>query len=150
MRRILFTTLLALALPALAAAQDHGFGLGVLLGEPTGISGKYWLTHQSAIDGAAAWSFRHDGYFIIHSDYLWHFLDAIETTQHLSPYIGIGGRLGGKSGRAVLGVRMAAGLDFWPNNAPIDVFLEIVPILDLTPATELSANGGIGVRFFFD
>ena len=28
------------------------FGIGVVLGEPTGISGKYWLSEKTAIDGA--------------------------------------------------------------------------------------------------
>ncbi len=41
------------------------------------------------------------------------------------------------------------GLPLWPHNSPIDVFLEIAPIVDLAPATELSVNGGIGIRFYF-
>jgi hypothetical protein len=28
------------------------FGIGLMLGEPTGFNGKYWLTRRTAIDGA--------------------------------------------------------------------------------------------------
>ncbi|MFO7933616.1 MAG: hypothetical protein R6U78_06005 [Bacteroidales bacterium] len=34
-------------------------------------------------------------------------------------------------------------------SAPIDIFLEVVPTLELLPATGISFEGGIGARFFF-
>jgi hypothetical protein len=36
-------------------AQADGFGVGIILGEPTGLSGKYWLTEKTAVDAAVAW-----------------------------------------------------------------------------------------------
>ena len=33
-------------------AQNRGFGLGIIVGEPTGISGKLWIEDRKAIDGA--------------------------------------------------------------------------------------------------
>ena len=131
-----------------AGAQTTGFGLGVILGEPSGISGKSWLNQRSAIDGGLSWSFRGDGSFHIHADYLWHFHDAVESTERFVPYVGIGGRLATTSD-AVIGVRIPVGLLWWPKGAPVDVFVEIVPILDLAPATEFHGNGGIGARYYF-
>src|SRR6185503_18546567 len=86
---------------AFAAAQSGAhrpegngvFGLGLILGEPTGISGKYWIRHDRAIDGTLSFSFN--DYFLIQSDYLFHFHGLFGTresfTQHLEPYLGLGG-----------------------------------------------------------
>ena len=53
-------------------AQDSGFGLGIIVGEPTGISAKLWTTENTALDAALAWSFAGDGFLRLHSDLLWH------------------------------------------------------------------------------
>ena len=53
---VVLLILAAILLCGTASAQDSGFGLGVILGEPTGISGKLWLGGKTAIDGATAWS----------------------------------------------------------------------------------------------
>ncbi len=132
-----------------AAAQDRGFGLGVILGEPTGVSAKYWVGSRNAVDGGLAWSFRHSGFFHVHADYLWHIPLKLESVERLNFYVGIGGRLGFGSGSTLVGARIPVGLVYWPSSVPLDVFLEVAPVLDLAPATEFSGNGGIGVRFFF-
>jgi hypothetical protein len=31
-------------------AQDHGFGLGLIFGEPTGLSAKLWTSKDNALD----------------------------------------------------------------------------------------------------
>jgi hypothetical protein len=49
-----------------------------------------------------------------------------------------------------LGVRFDVGLVWIPRNAPIDVFIELAPILDIIPETSFAMNGGIGVRYFFN
>ncbi len=131
-------------------AQDRGFGLGVVLGEPTGLSGKYWLDDRSAVDGALAWSFYRGSSFHLHIDYLMHSRNAFETQEPLLLYYGVGGRL--KSGDKIdtqLGVRGVIGIDYLVRTAPIDIFLEVSPILNLTPTTDLLFNAGIGARFFF-
>lgn len=132
-----------------AAAQDRGFGLGVILGEPTGVSVKGWISSQSAFDAAFAWSFRRDGFLHMHADYLWHFQDIVNTSQRVNPYIGIGGRIAARDGSAVVGARIPFGIAWIPSDSPVDIFLEIAPIIDLTPDTEINANGGLGIRFYF-
>jgi len=39
-------------------AQSNGFGLGVILGEPTGISAKYWTSSSTAFDFIVGYSFE--------------------------------------------------------------------------------------------
>jgi hypothetical protein len=84
--------------------QDKGFGLGIIAGEPTGISAKQWLSQRTALDLGLAWSFRHSGYFHVHADYLWHFPDAIRAQERLVLYAGLGGRFGAVSHDALFGV----------------------------------------------
>lgn len=140
----------AALLPASSSAQDRGFGLGVIFGQPTGLSGKLWLSPaDNAVDFAAAWSFGEGGYFSAHATYLWHFPHAINASERFVPYVGPGVRFGAKKNDASLGVRIAGGIAWWPRGAPVDVFLELAPVLNLIPATTFDMAGGVGARYYF-
>jgi len=143
------------------ARADDGFGLGVILGEPTGISVKKWISHDNAIDAAAAWSFSENDSFQIHADYLIHNFDVLKSAVpegRLPVYFGIGGRIKLQNNDnlnrrndhdALLGVRIPFGISYLFAKAPVDVFAEIVPVLDLIPGTDFDINGAIGARFYF-
>lgn len=150
MRRLLLLFLLAGACSALRAQQD-GFGLGLIIGEPTGVSFKTFVAERRAIDGALAWSFRHDGSFHLHVDHLWHNFDLIHPGKGRMPlYYGVGGRLTAPSNDDLnLGVRVPVGLAYMFDGAPVDVFLEIVPILELVPSSDVTFNAALGGRFYF-
>lgn len=136
-----------------ALAQNHSTGLGVILGEPTGISFKHWLTTSTALDAGLAWAFSNTDALHIHADYLIHMYDWIQSSDafasRLNVYLGVGGRAKFETDSRI-GARGAMGLDYFFKGAPLDAFLEIAPILDLTPATDFSLNGGLGVRYFFE
>ncbi len=139
--------LLAAGLPA--AAQDRGFGLGLILGEPTGVSLKSWTGRRTAIDAAAAWSFDRDGSLHLHMDYLIHDFDLIRTrTGRLPVYYGIGGRLRLED-KTRIGVRIPVGMCYIFDDAPFDIFLELGPVFDVVPRTELTVSGFIGFRYYF-
>ena len=150
MKKIIIICAVALiAIPQITLAQDSGFGLGIIVGDPTGLSGKYWLGNNSAIDGAAAWSFGGDGALHLHADYLLHNFSLITIPKGKLPlYYGIGGRIK-FSDDARVSVRIPVGLDYMLEGAPLDLFLEIVPMLDLVPDTDFSLNAGLGIRYFF-
>jgi len=146
---------------AMAAANVHaidGLGVGVIVGEPTGLSLKYWLDDEHAVDGAAAWSFwDHDG-FQIHADYLWHNFDLIDPgslSGKLPVYYGVGARLKLEDderrhdGDTVFGIRVPLGISYLFADAPFDLFAEVVPVLDLSPDVDLDINLAIGVRVYF-
>lgn len=132
----------------LAYAQS-GFGVGVILGEPTGISFKLWAEKNSALDGAVSWSFTKESSFHLHADFFLHNFNIFKVEKGKLPiYYGIGGRVKLVKDTRV-GVRIPIGIEYIFQNVPIDVFLEIVPLLDLIPGTEFGINGGIGIRYFF-
>ena len=152
MQRYYFIAILLLILLAATTspAQNKGFGIGIIIGEPTGISAKNWLSGRTAVDGAIAWSFVKESSFHVHGDFLLHSFDAIETKEPFYFYYGVGGRIkASKKDPSRVGVRGVAGVGYMLQAAPVDFFLEIAPIFDLTPATEISINAGIGGRYFF-
>jgi hypothetical protein len=149
MKKIFLIAFIIISIPAYA--QERGFGIGLIVGEPTGISLKTWTSSTTAIDGGMAWSFHRETALHIHADYLWHSFDLIKTQERIPVYYGVGGRIRfGNKVDSGIGVRGVVGLNFFLKQAPIDFFLELAPILDLIPETSLSMNGGIGVRYFFE
>lgn len=163
MKHILILTLLLLAGPASAR-----FGLGVMVGEPTGLNAKFGLEGNRALDAGLAWSLQDDKDMHLHVDYLFHNHSALKGSGlkgKLALYYGIGGRLqlrddnnnnGNNNnddehdGDDRIGVRIPLGISWAPSGTPIDVFLELAPIVDLVPDTDMDINGGLGIRFWFD
>ncbi len=147
---LLSICLLTLAGQNSSGQEQRGFGLGIILGEPTGISMKGWLSNANAIDAGVAWSFRRETSLHVHADYLWHSFNVFSTKEEIPLYYGIGGRIKvGRNEDTRLGARVVVGVDFLLHDAPLDFFLEVAPILDLTPSTELNGNAGFGARYWF-
>lgn len=132
-------------------SQDKGFGLGVMIGEPTGFSGKYWLSQNNALDFGLAYSFiKPRAAFSLHTDYLFHsksiFLDPI----HFSTYYGFGVRIHfSNNEKSILGARGVAGLLWMNRAAPFDIFLEFAPVFNLFPETSLHLDCALGARYYF-
>src|SRR6056297_121273 len=120
--------------------------LGVILGEPTGISFKTWQSDRTAIDAALAWSFGDNGSVHLHADYLRHnWLDVDRGS--LAFYYGLGGRVKFADDSRV-GARIPVGLQYLFPDTRLSMFFEVTPTLDLIPETSFGVNGGIGVRIF--
>ena len=123
----------------------------MILGEPTGLSLKVWVARSTAFDAAAAWSLRGRNSLHLHADYLRHNFGLFTVqTGRLPLYYGIGGRVSFRDDDDHrVGFRIPVGIDYLFANAPLDVFLEVVPLLDLVPETDVDINGGAGIRYFF-
>lgn len=126
------------------------FELGVIVGEPTGISVKMWFDRNAAFDGAVSWSLKDkDEDLHLHADFLWHNYSLIDDPSGLLPvYYGIGGRII-LANDTRLGARVPLGISWLLGGAPLDLFIEAAVILDIIPETEFDMNGGIGIRFIF-
>ena len=165
MRKTVLLLVLLLAFASMALAQrrptspqrysgpqmSRPTGLGMMIGEPTGISFKHWVSRRNAFDAGFAWSFAGRGDELhLHADYLWHtpLRSSDPAVRRTDFYIGIGGRARFEND-ARIGARVPLGLVHFIKDTPLDLFIEIAPIMDLAPETELSANGGLGLRNFF-
>ena len=156
MKRLFWALSLALLAAASPARAQEGLGLGIIVGEPTGLSLKNWLTGSTAFDLALAWSFADEGSFHIHGDYLIHKYDLFKVDKGKLPlYYGVGARVRARNGGpgenddVNLGIRIPVGLSYLFQNDPFDLFLEVVPILDLTPETDVTLNASLGGRYYF-
>ena len=138
-----------------SVAQERKFGLGLIIGEPTGISAKLWTSNENAFDFGLGWTtFNNQNYpgsrVHFHMDYLWHSFDAIHATERFPIYYGVGGRMNSGAGyESALAIRGVVGIAWMPRRTPIDIFLEVVPSLELTPSSRFALDAAIGIRYFF-
>jgi hypothetical protein len=164
--------LTAAARPAHATDVGYGrkFGLGVVLGDPAGISAKYWLGATNALDFALGFvDYGPYNYYCpnnpnqrcfgaynpnISADYLWQ-SKLVRSTAQLDWYIGLGGRAyfwGDYSYRYGfdLAARAPIGLALMFNNpSALEVFVELVPQLHLVQSFGFDPSGGLGARYYF-
>jgi hypothetical protein len=147
-RTLLVTGLIVLVLATSAVAGN--VGLGVMIGEPTGVSLKVWSNSHTAFDAAAGWSLGHEEWIYVHGDYLWHRYELDVEEGSLPFYFGIGARVLLHDGDdSKVGIRLPLGLDYVFENHRFDIFIEVAPIIDLAPDTEFDVGGGVGARYYF-
>jgi hypothetical protein len=151
MKKSIIVLLLGIVvLPLTLKAQDSGFGLGIILGEPTGISFKNWVGSRAAFDVAVAWSFEGEGAIHIHADYLFHNFRLFNIEKgNLVLYYGIGARVKTVD-KTQVGVRIPIGLSYLFERDPVEIFFELGPIMNFTPKTTFRMTTGVGVRYYFD
>jgi hypothetical protein len=164
-------TVIAIAIAAVAAsastaaADERGdtkgtFGIGLVIGEPTGVCAKLYLKDDQAIQGAIGSAFVAGG-IQAHADYVWHPWILEERDSFTLPvYLGPGLRVidydKGRGGNSyvALGVRVVGGIMFDFRNVPLDAFLEVAGVGEYGfSSTEggfgLALNAGAGVRYYF-
>lgn len=153
MKKVLSATLLTLILAMgagnlYAQQAGEGLGIGVMIGEPTGLSFKSWTGGGNAFDLGIAWSVGRYDALHLHADYLWHnsFSDVDEGA--LMYYVGLGGRMVFDDDDARVGLRVPFGITYLFEEAPVDIFLEVAPVMDLVPSTDFDMTGAAGVRLY--
>jgi hypothetical protein len=140
----------------MAGAEPSGVGLGLIMGEPTGLSLKVWTGNHVALDAGLGYSWWRYGQSLqVHGDVLWHTSSLIQLEDGFLPlYIGIGARVkladephNYPDLRA--GVRIPFGLEYVFVRVPVGLFFELVPVIDLTPESDWGGNSAIGFRYYF-
>lgn len=165
-RRLAALALAALVTGGAASAQAEeekgAFGLGILVGEPTGVSGKLYLTDDQAIAAGVGGAVVVRG-IQVHADYLVHpwILESTDTFV-LPAYIGPGLRAlshdrgSGLDDAFHVGPRGTIGLLFDFRQVPLDVFVEVAGIFEYRASSDgdhrgfgFDLNAGAGVRYYF-
>jgi hypothetical protein len=145
---------------------DKGFGVGVMVGAPTGLSAKYHLTAPLAIAGGIGFSDEwrgHDDGVHLHMDVLWHPVTLLTNpTMALPLYIGVGGRIldhdrryWDNDGRFYyygdddthVGIRAPFGLVMDFQRIPLDVFFELALVMDVIVSDDDICYDGGGRAF---
>jgi hypothetical protein len=151
MRKLLIATALAasIACPLSAQAGPSAglLGLGVLLGDPTAGTAKYWFDDRQAVVAGIGVSQN----LLLYSDYVFHGWELLPQSKRgrLAAYAAIGGRLEFMD-ETDFGIRLLPGLSYWPNfKRPVEFFLEVGPVIRLTNGTRVRVDGGVGLRVYF-
>lgn len=170
MRYLIFATMgiFLLVAPRVALAQarpgNAGFGAGIILGEPTGLSAKYFFDPHWALDVDLAFSFIDEAVYPT-VDGLYHFGSLTSGSTWVRPYIGGGAMMRADNGDEEddddrrrdrdndedsfsAGLRFTAGVSilFTP---PIEIFADISPGTWIVPETEFELAAGLGARYYF-
>lgn len=128
------------------SAQD--LGLGTELGQPMGVTAKYWLNSTLAVDAAMGYHFNSN--FDMHSDVLWHTFSSFGLTDGRMPfYAGLGGRvLFGNDSQ--FGIRLPFGASYLPSTDPLELFVELAPVVQVAPSLGVDIDGIVGVRLYIN
>jgi hypothetical protein len=129
-----------------AFGQPKEYGLGLVIIEPTGLTGKVWLSRQAALDAAIGWSAKGDHFLQIHVDYLFyrHSFHS-DSRVDFSLYIGAGGKIIFQDYDNAW-LRFPLGIDFLAKNGPLNIFFEVIPTFNFS---KLDLLGAIGIRYTF-
>jgi hypothetical protein len=158
------TVIFALANSASAQGPEgRNFGFGLVLGDPTGGTIKYWTASAQALVASIGGDYF--GSTRLDIDYHWHFNAFRSSVVKL--YAGPGIAFGFGSGRSFLwykkgheyyfirddgstgiGARILLGLNIIPRNTPIELYLEAGPLIGLSPAFGTSMDVAVGIRFY--
>jgi hypothetical protein len=166
-RILLFVLVLVPASGWAQGPQGKPFGLGLTLGDPTGISGKYWFSRVHTVDFALGWGFFPYNGAALYGDYLY---NALNILPHGGPgfdllfYLGVGGKIGAWNHHwddanhhhydeygFGLGLRIPFGITMLFSKAPFDLFLELVPCIEFIGPDPVwfDFDFAFGGRFYF-
>lgn len=124
------------------------FEFGAMVGDPVGVSTKWWYDTRSAFDLTVGWTFPNNGRLSINFDYLLHLFRIKYANGELPFYTGIGLILRVKD-ESFWGARIPIGATYLLLKAPLSFFGEVAPHVEIIPETEWGADGGIGIRLTF-
>jgi hypothetical protein len=143
---LILAYLLATSVTPLRAQEAGDIGAGVIIGNVTGGTAKFWINNNWALDAGVGLSRD----LILYGDYLWHSWAARPqpTAGKLPLYLGLGGQLRASSPNE-FGLRTVAGIGYWLPRNPIEFFLEIVPVFSLHHRGGIDVNAGVGLRYYF-
>ncbi|HAM39444.1 MAG TPA: hypothetical protein DCP53_08655 [Elusimicrobia bacterium] len=149
MKKLLIRTIfLMLVLYTSSQAQgieSRKFGIGFMIGSPTGISLKYWLNEVNALTGGI--SLENKGGIQI--NYLWHSFEAIRVTDGRLPiHYGFGAQ-SQFDDHTILGLRGVVGLTYIFERSPFDIFCELAPLLEIGNDAEFRLTASAGARYYF-
>lgn len=145
-----------------AQAQTTGVGLGGQIGvsngaaDPVGLSLKAWTSDRQAFQAATSFAIRDDfagpSFWILQGDYLFHDFEQVSVGDGLMAlYVGPGLQLTFVEDRDTdIALRAPLGVSYMLGNAPIDVFAEVAPTLQVAQDSALRFDGAIGFRYFFE
>lgn len=134
------------------------FGLGLIFGEPTGVSARLYVKDDQAVQAAIGLAFIGAGIHG-HVDYVFHpYILATRSSFVLPVYIGPGVRAiqyrdGREANYFAFGARGVVGILFDFTKIPLDAFVEVAGVIEYRTRDGDHFGGainvGAGARYYF-
>ena len=140
--------------------QGKGFGFGIMIGDPTGVTLKLWTQRGNAFVFDLGSSYF--GSPRLDVDYLWHFNAFHSSIVNL--YAGPGAVIGFGTGHGFfykekngfyvrtegsgLGVRGVLGVNIIPRETPLEIFFGVGLLVGLSPDFGSAVDAALGLRFY--
>jgi hypothetical protein len=143
-----YLTLIIVLLFLVPQAHAKGVGVGLMLGETTGVTAKS-PQGDTALDAGLGWSVGGSNPLQLHGDHLWIVPGAMyyKESTALDLHFGIGGRM--KFDDEInLGARFPIGLSSQLGEGRSEFFGEVAPIIDILPDLDVEGHVMVGVRFY--
>jgi hypothetical protein len=151
MRKLLLTTVVfGLVVAARPTPAHADFGLGLFLGEPTGVDFKVGIGNRSGLDivlGFTTLRDGRDGYG--HLTYLVTPLVAQGNAVTVPLRVGIGAALFGTSNNLDVAVRAPFEIALRLRRTPLEFYGELALELIFIDPLDLHIQGGLGFRVYF-
>jgi hypothetical protein len=144
-----------LALGSTASATEIGsertLGGGLVLGYPSGLSGKAYLGDVHAVDAQlASWGF---GFNVVyaHASWLYEPVELLQNDLFSMPlHVGAGPMLLLGAGGVSAGLRVPVGVDINLHDVPVQIFVDAAVAATIVPGVRLGwGGGGVGARYYF-
>jgi len=154
LKNIYVAALLFLTVSLIPAYAQHGeIGIGLLVGAPTGVTGKCLLNDgENAVQAFLGGGF---GGITIGGDYLYYSnaFDHPDFPFYVGPgaFVGpsaLGGPKYDRAGTLGLGVRGVFGVSYFFPTKPFEISFELGPVLYLSPVVDMGIGGGLAFRFY--
>ena len=158
-RRVVAALAIAGICIGVAIARPQGIGLGLMGGNPSGLSLKAWTGPSVALDAGLGYTLWYGQALSFHGDVLWHTKSLLQSSDDgfLPLYIGVGARVVMGDNHDYpnmrIGLRVPFGLEYVFASVPIGLFVEVVPTFDVTGVPRsrslFGPQGSIGFRYYF-
>jgi hypothetical protein len=136
-----------------SSAQAGPAGLGLILGDTTGVSFKYYMSKHTAFDLALGSPL---GYYVypgisVHGDLMW--TDMVTPVEEGRWMYYLGGGLGMASGQDMrngeVDLRILTGMEYFFHRSKFAIFGELTPCVVFNYSPALSLHAALGGRFYF-
>lgn len=132
--------------------RQQVLSIGPMVGEPLGVTLRLFNERRTdfAWEAGLGWSQAGQDGLQFHAQHQWHLVEWENTIKGIGTfYLGLGGRVKAVEGTR-LGVRGSIGINYAApkRGRRWEAFLEVAPILDVTPDTHAFVNAFTGIRWF--
>ena len=137
-------------------AGSLGIGAHIGGGYNNGVSAKYWIDQENAIDAALSFASGDYEYTYFHADYLVHRFGLVNVEDGKIPlHFGLGvftesSAMYSSDTVSTSGLRVPVGFSYLLKDAPLDLYMEVAPTVVSGDISGFYIAGSFGFRYYFE